>query len=101
MVYIIFQYVYLVRGKEIFNLILDYIKYLSGGELSSRLRRVLVKLGMLYKSMGMGKKKVVDEYWLEKAILNTPTWWYDPRDFRRAVKNYYASASDEDEDEDE
>lgn len=53
----------------------------------------MVLLGKVYR--GTKQKKVTDEQFLEKAILGTPTWWYDPNDFRRAVKNYYASDEDE------
>lgn len=59
----------------------------------------MMKWGLFYKSLT--EKKEVDEYWLEKAILNTPTWWYDPQDFRKAVRNCYASDPESDEDEDE
>ncbi|CAI8605507.1 unnamed protein product [Vicia faba] len=86
-------YIYLIRGKELQSLFLDFLKYLVGRGQSNRLQRAMVKLGKLYRSIKL--KKVTDEYFLEKAILSTPTWWYDPNDFRRAVRNYYLSEEDE------
>lgn len=92
--YIIFQYIYLLIGKEILRTIADYLRFLLGGGRSMRLQSFMRKLGRWYKSMKKRTKKT-DEYWLEKTILNTPTWYYDPEDFRQAVKNYYASDADE------
>ena len=39
-------------------------------------------------------KKVVDELWLEKAIINTPTWWDSPEKYRRLFRSYKESNSD-------
>ncbi|XP_058724498.1 uncharacterized protein LOC131595975 [Vicia villosa] len=82
-------YIYLIKGKELQVLFLDYLKFLIGRGKSNRLQRVMVSWGRLYRSIN--QKRKTDEYFLEKAILGTPTWWYDPNDFRRAVRNYYAS----------
>ncbi|KAJ1418434.1 hypothetical protein SESBI_15938 [Sesbania bispinosa] len=79
------RYIYILTGEELTKLARDYIKYIFGGTQSVRLKSAMVRWGLFYQSLT--EKKEVDEYWLEKAILNTPTWWYDPEDFREAVRN--------------
>lgn len=86
-------YIYLIMGKELLRTIFDFLRFIVGLGKTSRIKRILVRLGKLYKSTK--RRKITDEHFLEKAILNTPTWWYDPQDFRTAVKNYYASDADE------
>ncbi|KAI5394447.1 uncharacterized protein LOC127097942 [Lathyrus oleraceus] len=90
---LIFLYIYLIKGKALRALFLDVLKFIVGRGQSERLQSIMVLLGKVYR--GTKQKKVTDEQFLEKAILGTPTWWYDPNDFRRAVKNYYASDEDE------
>lgn len=43
----------------------------------------------------MSRQRVYDEYWLEKAIINTPTWYDSPEKYRRVIKAYVDSNSDE------
>lgn len=95
----VFQYIYILTGEELTKLARDYIKYLFGGSQSVRLKTAMVKWGQIYRSMTT--KKEVDEFWLERAIMNTPTWWYDPEDLREALRNSYEYGSDSDDDEDE
>jgi hypothetical protein len=74
--------------QDLERLIPDFIRYIFGGTQSVRIRRVMENLGLLYRSLKR-KKRIHYPNYLEKVILNTPTWWYDPRDFHRAVRNYY------------
>ncbi|XXG66213.1 hypothetical protein AAC387_Pa05g3740 [Persea americana] len=71
----IFLYIYLINGDEMNRLAKDYIKYLFGGDKSVRLRRNMYAWGRFYRHIT--RKKVVQRDWLERAILNTPTWWSD------------------------
>lgn len=86
------QYVYIISGEEMARLAKDYIKYLFGGSQSARLKRAMYKWGRFYKKLT--EKKVVDPFWLEKAIINTPTWWDSPEKYRRLYKSYVESNSD-------
>lgn len=86
------QYVYIISGEEMARLAKDYIKYLFGGSQSARLKRAMYKWGRFYKKLT--EKKVVDQFWLEKAIINTPTWWDSPEKYRRLFKSYEESNSD-------
>ncbi|WJX16704.1 hypothetical protein P8452_06700 [Trifolium repens] len=81
-------YIYLIMRQDLERLIPDFIRYIFGGTQSVRIRRVMENLGLLYRSLKR-KKRIHYPNYLEKVILNTPTWWYDPRDFHRAVRNYY------------
>lgn len=87
------QYTYIISGEEMTRLAKDYIKYLFGGSPSARLRRTMYKWGRFYKKLT--EKKVVDEYWLEKAIINTETWWDSPEKYRQLLRSI-ASDSDSD-----
>ena len=61
--------------------------------------------GEFYQSLT--EKQEVDKYWLEKAIIDTPTWWHDPDDYLVVVSNYLRSHPDvsiydsDDDDDDE
>lgn len=90
---LLFLYIYLINGKELLRTIFDFLRFIVGLGQTNRIKKIMVTLGKLYRSTK--QRKITDEHFLEKAILNTPTWWYDPEDFRTAVKNYYASNSDE------
>ncbi|RDX87363.1 hypothetical protein CR513_31170, partial [Mucuna pruriens] len=91
----IFLYIYIITGEELTKLARDYIKYLFGGSQTVRLKNAMYQLGLLYQSIKPVKVEEEDEYWLEKAILNTPTWWHDPADYREALRNYLQSDSKE------
>ncbi|CAJ1932476.1 unnamed protein product [Sphenostylis stenocarpa] len=93
----IFLYIYIITGEELTKLARDYIKYLFGGTQSVRLKNAMYQCGILYNSL-MPTKVEEDEdseFWLEEAILDTPTWWHDPSDYREVLKNYLLSGSDE------
>ncbi|XP_062174043.1 uncharacterized protein LOC133879482 [Alnus glutinosa] len=81
----IFLYIYIITGEELTRLAKDYIKYLFGGSQSNRLRRAMYKWGRFYKKMT--EKKKYDQFWLEKAIINTPTWWDSPEKYRRLFRS--------------
>ncbi|XP_068635534.1 uncharacterized protein [Aristolochia californica] len=77
----IFVYIYIIRGEELTRLAKDYIRYLFGAAKSVRLRRAMYVWGRFCKRMT--RKKEVKQDWLEHAIRTTPTWWYNPRVYRR------------------
>lgn len=87
--YLLWQYIYIISGEELTRLAKDYIKFVFGGSKSVRLKRAMYKWGRFYQKLT--EKKQYDEYWLEKAIINTPTWWDHPDKYRRAVMDYMES----------
>lgn len=87
------QYIYIISGEELTRLAKDYIKYLFGGTESVRLKRALYQWRSFYKMLT--EKKETDKYWLEKEIINTPTWWDSPEKYRRMFRTYEESNSDE------
>ncbi|CAK9327611.1 unnamed protein product [Citrullus colocynthis] len=90
----IFLYIYIINGEELTRLAKDYIKYLLGGSKSVRLKRWMYQWGRFYQKLT--EKKQYDEYWLEKAIINTPTWWDHPDNYRRTVMAYIESQHQKD-----
>lgn len=87
----IFLYIYIIDGEELTRLAKDYIKYLFGARKSVRLRRAMYEWGKFYKRLT--KKKVVQKNWLERAIINTPTWYDNPVKYRRVLRAYLQSSS--------
>ena len=91
------QYVYIITGEELARLAKDYIKFLFGGNKSVRLRRTMDKWRSFFEKLT--EKKEYDKYWLEKAIITTPTWYDSPDKYRRVLNSYIESESDSDDDE--
>jgi len=90
------QYIYIINGEELTKLARDYIKYLFGGAPSVRLKNAMYQCGVIYNTLtDPGEEEDDCEFWLEETILNTPTWWHDPSDYREALENYLLSGSDE------
>ncbi|XP_061339743.1 uncharacterized protein LOC133286356 [Gastrolobium bilobum] len=88
----IFLYIYILTGEEFTKLARDYIKYVFGGSQSVRLKSAMSKWEQFSE---MTETEEDDEYWLEEAIMDTPTWWYNPDDYYTAVNNYLKSNPDE------
>ncbi|XP_020229974.1 uncharacterized protein LOC109810817 isoform X2 [Cajanus cajan] len=88
----IFLYIYILTGEELTKLARDYIKYLFSGSQTVRLKNALYEMGLIYESM-TAEKEEQEEFWLEKAILGTPTWFHNPADYREPLKNYLLSGS--------
>lgn len=89
----IFLYVYIISGEEWTRLAKDYLKYLFSGSESVRLKRAMYKWGRFYQKLT--EKKVHDKFWLEKAIISTPTWWDSPVKYRHLIRSYLESNSDQ------
>ncbi|XP_022994855.1 uncharacterized protein LOC111490456 [Cucurbita maxima] len=87
---LVLVYIYIIEGQELVLLAKDYIKYLFGADRSARLKSAMYSWGKFYKRRTRKKQKP-DEYWLEKAILNTPTWWDHPDKYRYAIMEYLES----------
>ncbi|CAK9181762.1 unnamed protein product [Ilex paraguariensis] len=87
------HYIYIIEGEEITRLAKDYIKFLFGAQKSVRLKRTMYKWGKFYQRLT--RKKEVDPYWLERAIINTPTWWDSPDKYKYILRSYLASRSDD------
>ncbi|KAL5726119.1 hypothetical protein ACHQM5_009189 [Ranunculus cassubicifolius] len=80
----VFLYMYILQGEEIARLGKDYVKYIFTKKESVRLRRSLDKWSAFYDHLTR-KEEVVEEDWLEREILNTPTWWHDPYKVKREM----------------
>ncbi|KAM5554159.1 hypothetical protein ABKV19_026080 [Rosa sericea] len=92
----IFLYVYIITGEEWARLAKDYLKFLFSGSESVRLKRAMYQWGRFYQKLT--EKKVYDKFWLEKAIISTPTWWDSPAKHRyinESIRSHLESNSDE------
>lgn len=100
------QYVYILTGEELTRLVKDFIKFLFGGGKSVRLTKVMDKWKSFFEPPK--EEEEIDRFWLEKAIIDTPTVYDSPEKFRRlyrpsiianaisnATSNETSNASDE------
>lgn len=79
-IFLFLQYIYIIRGEELFRLAKDYVTYLFNRRKSVRLERAMYAWKRFFK--GLTRKKVPKRYTLEKIIRTTPTWYYSPRGYR-------------------
>jgi len=93
---VMWQYNCIVNGAEALLLFRDFIRYLSTGKKSSRLARALVKWEAFSKRL---IEKEHDKFWLEKAIINTRTWWDDPLRHRRHLNAFSKEETEQEEQE--
>ncbi|KAE8720251.1 Tetratricopeptide repeat-like superfamily protein [Hibiscus syriacus] len=91
----IFLYVYILTGEEIARLAKDYLKYLFGGNKSVRLRRAMYQWRAFFAKLT--EKKEYDQFWLEKAIITTPTWYDSPDKYREILNSYIEYEEDDDD----
>lgn len=89
----IFLYTYIINWEELIKLARDYFRFLSGKPKTVRLTRALDGWNRFMATMS--KPKEYDEYWLEKAIINTPTWYDSPEKYKQVLKAYVDSKTDE------
>ncbi|KAJ8774782.1 hypothetical protein K2173_017228 [Erythroxylum novogranatense] len=89
----IFLYIYIITGEELTRLWKDYIKFLFSGTKSVRLKRVMYKWKRFCQKLT--EKKEFDKFWLEKTILNTTTVYDSPEKYRRILRPYLASNSNQ------
>lgn len=88
------QYVYIIAGDDVIAFFKDILKFLTR-QRNNRLSNMFYQFGRQYQNQYQE-----DPFALEKAILNTPTWWDSPTKYRRMVKVYLASLSSENEEYD-
>ncbi|XP_024967597.1 uncharacterized protein LOC112507298 [Cynara cardunculus var. scolymus] len=80
---LIAMYVYIVMGDRVITFIAEGFEFLAGKR-GPRLRTIMQEFAQFYETYRAKVK--VDPYWLEKAIISTPTWWDSPRKYRRALR---------------
>ncbi|XP_021907090.1 uncharacterized protein LOC110821532 [Carica papaya] len=88
----IFLYAYIITGEELARLAKDYIKFLFSGSKSVRLTRAMNRIKRFFDRLT--EKKVNDKYWLEKAIINTPTLYDSPEKYRRIMRSLDSSTDE-------
>ncbi|KAL0305507.1 UNVERIFIED_CONTAM: hypothetical protein Sradi_5968000 [Sesamum radiatum] len=86
-------YIYIIDAEEVTVLAKDLTRYLFRRQQSIRLRRLMNRWKRFFERMK--KREVFDDpYWLEREILNTPTWYDSPAKYRLIAKAYLNSRSD-------
>lgn len=88
-----FQYVYIIAGDEVIAFFKDILRFLARRP-NNRFSNMFYRFGRQYQTQYQE-----DPYALEKAILNTPTWWDSPTKYKRMIKAYLASLSSSDNEE--
>lgn len=83
---LIFVYLYIINGGEILLLARDIIKFVFSGNQSIRLAEFLYVWERFFKHVTKKKQVVEEPYWLERAIISTPTWWDSPEKYKRMAR---------------
>ncbi|KAL3528980.1 hypothetical protein ACH5RR_008302 [Cinchona calisaya] len=89
----VFLYMLIIEGEEITTFAKDIIRFIFTGRKSIRLRRLIDDWVRFFRSLSATEEE--DPYWLERAILTTPTWWDSPTKYKRILRPYMSSRSDE------
>ncbi|WOG86951.1 hypothetical protein DCAR_0206170 [Daucus carota subsp. sativus] len=89
----ILLYVYIIAGDEVIAFFKDILRFLARRP-NNRFSNMFYRFGRQYQTQYQE-----DPYALEKAILNTPTWWDSPTKYKRMIKAYLASLSSSDNEE--
>lgn len=92
---VLLQYIYIIRGEELTLLAKDYIRFLFRGSKSVRLRKTMNKWKRFFKRLAEKKNLGGDKLWLERAIINTPTWFDSPEKYRQILRSHLASKADQ------
>ncbi|KAJ9562874.1 hypothetical protein OSB04_008034 [Centaurea solstitialis] len=81
---LVVAYVYIIMGDRIRIFIAEGFEFLAGKR-GPRLRTIMLEFAQFY-TMFRGKKVLYDPYWLEKAIITTPTYWDSPAKYQRMLR---------------
>lgn len=92
-------YLYIIAGDQVMLFLTDAFDFLSGKK-GPRLRAIMYDIGKLYQTLNT--RTPYDPYWLEKAIITTPTLYDTPKKYERILKTLKrASKGDMDSDSDD
>ncbi|PIA39772.1 hypothetical protein AQUCO_02600320v1 [Aquilegia coerulea] len=83
------EYFYILKGQELTRLVKDFTKYIFTKKKSLRLRRAMYQWKAFYRHIT--RKPEVQHDWLEREIINTPTWWHNPAKVKRELGYRLAS----------
>ncbi|KAC9333159.1 hypothetical protein E3N88_45967 [Mikania micrantha] len=75
-------YLYIIAGDQVRLFIKDTFDFLLGKK-GPRIRTIMYEFAQFYQKFVV--KVPYDPYWLEKAIITTPTWWDSPEKYRRML----------------
>lgn len=79
-----FQYIYIIEGEEITVIAKDLLRFLFTRQKSLRLNRLINEWTSFVERMK--QKSVYDPYWLEREIINTPTWYDHPAKYQYIIR---------------
>ncbi|KAF5782831.1 hypothetical protein HanRHA438_Chr11g0513471 [Helianthus annuus] len=79
---LIVLYMYIIARDQLKLFIRDTVDFLLGKK-GPRLRTIMYEFAQFYQKFRV--KVPYDPYWLEKAIITTPTWWDSPEKYRRIL----------------
>ncbi|XP_076899183.1 uncharacterized protein LOC143552981 [Bidens hawaiensis] len=80
---LIVLYLYIIRHDQL-KLFIRYIFDFILGKKGPRIRTIMYAFAEFYQKFRATVP--YDPYWLEKAIILTPTWWDSPEKYRRVLK---------------
>ncbi|KAL4587174.1 hypothetical protein LXL04_000041 [Taraxacum kok-saghyz] len=85
-------YLYIIANDQVTLFITDTLKFLAGKK-GPRLRSIMYDFGRLYQSLNT--RVPYDPYWLEKAIITTPTFYDSPKKYENIIKSIRRASKDD------
>ncbi|KAL8468469.1 hypothetical protein ACS0TY_031618 [Phlomoides rotata] len=98
----IFVYIYILEGEEVTVIAKDLLRFLFTRQKSIRLSRLIEECTSFLERMKV--KSEFDPYWLEREIINTPTWYDHPVKYQYIIRKLSSSPPldyDQDSDNDD
>jgi hypothetical protein len=71
-IFLMVQYIHIIRGEELYRLARDYTRYLVTGKRTARLKRSMQKWHNFSESFMQKEGSEEDQY-------ERPTWWQQPQ----------------------
>jgi len=79
LIFLMVQYIHIIRGEELYRLARDYTRYLVTGKRTARLKRAMQKWRNFSESFMQKEDSEEDKY--ERPAASKPTWWQQPQKF--------------------
>lgn len=86
-IFLMVQYIHIIRGEELYRLARDYTRYLVTGKRTARLKRAMQKWRNFSESFMQKEDSEEDPY--GRSAASKPTLWQQPQKFVHLMKELW------------